>query len=131
MQRFLPLPRFVVFSIMGALTCACDALLFYSFWKGLALSAEAARIVVLPLSLTLSWWLNRSFTFKSNPQSLFKEWTGFCAINSLGAIVNALVFVGLLFMMPDLPVAIAFVAGVLAGLFFNYTGSRQFVFEKS
>jgi putative flippase GtrA len=93
------------------------------------------------VSVTFTWWGNRTFTFhehKSTGHSgILAEWFRFFLTNSFGAAANVCVYAVLLWWSPwplslmrtDLRAYPALCVGVLVGLIFNYTLSKRLVFR--
>lgn len=91
-----------------------------------------AQCVAFAVAVTVTWWLNRRFTFARHASPhLLREWAHYVAANALGAVVNNGVYVLLVLtvtLMARIPV-LAVAIGSLAGLAFNFTASRAWVFR--
>ncbi len=90
-----------------------------------------AQAVGFPLAVTVTWWLNRHFTFSPSRHSLRREWTYYVSANIVGWVVNNGSYVLLVTQSPWFhrhPIA-AVAIGSVAGMFFNFTLSRSFVFN--
>ncbi|GAA0577750.1 GtrA family protein [Rhizomicrobium electricum] len=93
------------------------------------------------VSVTFTWWGNRTFTFHEHKSSghvgILAEWFRFFLTNSFGAGANVSVYALLLWWAPwplallraDLRAYPALCVGVLVGLVFNYTLSKKLVFR--
>ena len=98
----------------------------------LAMPAKAAIAVGIVLSLVSNFALNRRFTFNAaGSGSVVHQFLGFVAACSVGGIVNYWTALRMLdlqwsFMSPQL----AAVAGIVAGMSFNFILSRQVVFRR-
>jgi dolichol-phosphate mannosyltransferase len=91
-------------------------------------SAIAGGIFVSFLS---NFFLNRRFTFSyAKHASLVPQFVGFAAASALGLVTNY--GVALLFRreFSGLPIQLAAMAGIVAGMGFNYMTSRYLVFRK-
>jgi len=98
----------------------------------LALNVPSKRAIALAIALSMVWnfVLNRRFTFSyARRQSVVRQFIGFAATCSLGALVNYLVTVATWQWFPYKQVAAAL--GVLAGTAFNFIGNRYMVFRKA
>lgn len=119
---------FLRFALVGVGGFVVDTLVLYAV-KG-ALGLYGGRVVSYFAAATFTWALNRRFTFvtvKATPK--FKQWLEFLAANALGAVVNYGVYSALVTWtvagaMPVLGVA----AGSVAGLVFNFTVNKTWVF---
>lgn len=126
-----PKAELVLFSLAGAAGFLVDAGIVWVFTKAGA-GPLTAQAVAFTVAVTVTWLLNRRFTFahQASPHWL-REWLHYVAANSIGAVVNNGVYVLLVLSMalfsrePVLAVA----AGSLAGLVFNFTASRAWVFR--
>ena len=121
----------VLFSLVGVAGFAVDAAIVWVLTRSGA-NAIIAQAVAFAVAVTVTWLLNRQFTFArhANPNRL-REWMHYVAANSLGAIINNGVYVFLVLtvaMFSKEPV-LAVAAGSLAGLVFNFTASRAWVFR--
>ncbi len=120
-----------LFSLVGAAGFVVDAAIVWALTSSGA-NAIIAQAIAFAVAVTVTWLLNRQFTFAqhASPNRL-REWMHYAAANSIGAVVNNGVYVLLVLMVamftkePVLAVA----AGSLAGLVFNFTASRAWVFH--
>ncbi|MDE1892628.1 MAG: GtrA family protein [Betaproteobacteria bacterium] len=92
-----------------------------------------AKAISFLLAVTVTWWINRTHTFKvSKDKNLVKEWIHYFSANSIGAIINNSLYVGLIFTVPitkEYP-ALAVAVGSLGGMVFNYLASKKWVFKQ-
>ena len=121
----------VLFSLVGAAGFVVDAAIVWALTSSGA-NAILAQAIAFAVAVTVTWLLNRQFTFAqhASPNRL-REWMHYVAANSLGAVVNNGVYVLLVLtvaMFSKEPV-LAVAAGSLAGLVFNFTASRAWVFR--
>jgi putative flippase GtrA len=84
-------------------------------------------------AVTFTWLGNRTLTFRDRAArtGLWREWATFVAANAIGGCVNLSVYTALVTFAPppfDNPFLAVF-AGVLAGLFLNFTLSSRVVFR--
>ncbi len=123
--------QFAKFGVVGVVGLLVDTAALYA---GLAVGLEffAARIPSFFAAATVTWILNRAFTFKGAvDEPLHKQWAKFIAANAFGGVVNYGVSVGLeagvdvVAAHPFLAVA----AGSVAGMFFNFAASKHLVFK--
>lgn len=123
--------QFVRFSIVGAVGFLVDASILYAILHGSSLGPYSSRVFSYLIAATTTWYLNRIFTFKGLSNSPPRQqWAKFVFVNVFGGAVNYGVFAILIALKtqylsePILAVAI----GSIAGLVFNFTLSRSFVF---
>lgn len=93
---------------------------------------EIAMAVAILTAMLSNFALNRRFTFSyARNGPILRQLIGFMAACSLGAVVNYLVALGVLTATGDqLPVQVAALAGIAAGMTFNFITSRYVVFHK-
>ncbi|OOZ36950.1 hypothetical protein BOW51_04770 [Solemya velesiana gill symbiont] len=123
---------FLRFCYVGAAGFITDAtilmLLVYQFGSSLV----TARLISFSIALTVTWLLNRHFTFyeKKSPEE-FNEWLRYAIINGIGGAIN----LGTYFFVISLELNlithpfIALVISSAVALIFNYWGSRLIVFR--
>jgi putative flippase GtrA len=120
--------QFLRFGLVGIGGFVVDAFVLYAV-KG-ELGLYAGRVVSYFAAATFTWAFNRRFTFISlRPAPRLKQWLEFLAANVVGAVANygaycALVKWTAAATMPVLAVA----AGSIAGLTFNFTINKVWVF---
>ncbi|MGH8564899.1 MAG: GtrA family protein [Gammaproteobacteria bacterium] len=124
--------RFLRFGLVGTAGFVVDAAALTAAMAWLGLGPYGARVVSYLAAATVTWAMNRRFTFAgADPRHPAAQWRRFVAANSVGALVNygtyaaLLAFVPLVAARPVLGVA----AGSVAGLVFNFTISKLWVFR--
>ena len=124
--------EFARFAFVGAIGFIVDALVLYACLKGLGLGLYAGRLVSYLCAATTTWYLNRRMTFAHCEQTApGKQWLRFLATNGVGGLVN---YGSYSMVVATLPAAtliplLGVAVGSIAGLFFNFTASRLFVFK--
>ena len=123
---------FIRFCLVGTAVFVFEAALLTALYAWVGLNAAQARLISFPCAVVLAWYLNRRFTFRS-ANALRVDELGRYALNNLGGLLlNAGVYFALLTFWPplrSLPI-VALGAGAVAGLAFNYLGSRHWVFRR-
>ncbi len=121
----------IKFGIVGTIGFLVDLSLLYVLLYLLGTGPYLGRAGSFLGAATVTWFLNRSFTFRdAAPEAHGRQWLRFVAVNAVGAAVNYGTYVLVLAIgtasvaLPGIGVA----AGSLAGLVFNYSLSRRFVF---
>ena len=100
---------------------------------GLAVSLGPvwAQCLAFPLAASVTWWLNRLYTFGASRHAWKMEWLRYLAANTLGFSVNNGVYFTLVLLNPfaySHP-ACAVALGSLAGMVFNFICSKRAVFN--
>ena len=121
--------HFFLFALVGTTGFLVDAgILSLLLFAGIG--SIPARLPSFLVAATYTWAANRRVTFRDQESSLIKQWAKFLLVNSAGALANLSVYTCLVW--PDggsaVSPAAAVAAGSLAGLIFNFTLSKRFVF---
>ncbi len=127
----MPKSELICFSLVGMAGFFVDAGIVWVLTR-IGLDPIMAQIYAFTVAVTVTWLLNRKFTFAHRARhNWIREWLHYVAANSVGAAVNNGVYVLLVLTValfskePVLAVAM----GSLAGLIFNFTASRYLVFR--
>jgi len=125
--------QFMLFAVIGAVGFAVDGGLMTAISKFSGLSAMEARPFSFAVAVTVTWWLNRRFTFTRSADGRVSEWMRYAAVNGFGALVNLAVFYLIMLAFPLLrayPLTVLAIAATVA-LVANFAGSRRLVFGKA
>jgi putative flippase GtrA len=123
------LPQFLRFAAVGVVGFVVDAVIVEALKQ--CAGPLVAQLLAFPVASTVTWALNRRFTFGASELPLVREWLRYVFANLFGWAANNgtyawLVFhVGVAYRHPVLAVA----AGSTAGMFFNFGASRLLVFR--
>jgi putative flippase GtrA len=126
-------PRsFVAFLIAGGIGFVVDAIVLAILFRWLGADVYAARLVSFSAAVTTTWWFNRRWTFApSRSRRTSREYVRYFGISGIGFLINFSVYAlciqasPIMASHPELALAV----GSVAGLLFNYFGSRSFVFS--
>jgi putative flippase GtrA len=127
-QRF----QFLSFATIGVVGFLVDTSVLYLAKDTLGLGLYSGRVLSFLVAATTTWLLNRTFTFGRPPvSSLWREWLRFLSVNSVGGLVNYAAYSTLVATVPLVALypALGVGAGSIAGLTFNYLGSKHAVFR--
>lgn len=125
--------RFLRFALVGGLGFVVDAGILSLLIEIFAANPYAARIVSILAAITVTWWCNRHFTFRSTQPAQHGEWLRYAALMLVGASVNYGVYaLGVAY----LPIAAitwralaALCIATLTAMLVNYNSMRLFVFK--
>ena len=124
--------QFIKFGMVGTVGFVVDASVLYGLLTLLSLDPYIGRLVSFAAAATVTWLLNRHFTFRGSPRSgAAGQWMRFVSVVGFGGAVNYTVYALLiasdlgLLSMPLVGVA----AGSLSGWAINFTLSRTLVFN--
>jgi putative flippase GtrA len=122
------------FAMIGSIGFLVDAAVLTGLVSGLGWGLYEARGVSFSLAVSVTWYLNRRFTFTERRSADRKrEYARYVAVQIIGALINlgvyALVASGFpaLAAYPVIPLA----AGSSVAMLFNFLASRRFAFVAS
>jgi putative flippase GtrA len=123
---------FLRFALVGAAGFVVNEAALWIALRYLHLGKDTAWFFAFVPAVTFTWWGNRSFTFREHAstgaRAMLHEWVRFVTTNSFGALVNLVVYELLIHLTTASPL-LALACGVLAGMVFNFTLSKRFVFR--
>ncbi len=125
------LTEFLRFAAVGVVGLLADMAALTIALQALHLDVYSGRVFSYLIAATTTWALNRRFTFKSTDPAP-AQWAKFLGANALGGAVNYGVYAAIVTFSargaawPVLGVA----AGSVAGLAFNFSVSKVWVFKK-
>lgn len=119
------------FCLVGALVFIAEAMVLALLVQLLMLNPELGRVISFPLAMSLAWYLNRRFTFRSRATARLRELGNYALTNMLGLAANLLAYYSLLMFAPAFPFyeMLALAAGSVAGLLLNFLSARWWVFR--
>jgi len=121
----------VRFGMVGSVGFAVDAGWLTVLTRYGGMSPYSARVVSFLFAITVTWMLNRRFTFASHNRRR-AEYTRHVCVQLIGGATNYAIFAALLWRFPDLErqpvIPLAFASGV--AMFVNYFGSRVWTFAQ-
>lgn len=124
--------QFLRFACVGAITYFVDAGVLTAVLAVAPGRFYLGRLVSYVAAASFAWALNRRFTFGASG-SRWRQWLRYLLANLSGGLANYAVYAGLIEIAGfcRLYPALAVAAGAVAGLSFNFTASRRFVFALS
>lgn len=124
-------PRFLV---VGTIGFVVDASVLHLLVAYTPLDLYAGRVVSYLIAATMTWVLNRNFTFRaqsSSPIGAPRQWARYIGINAIGGVINWIVYsLGVTYfdvMREFLFLAVA--AGSIVALVFNFYSNKYWVFR--
>ncbi len=122
------LRQFALFALVGGAGFVVDASVLVFLVDVLDVNVYAARVVSWLVTVTFTWRLNRSITFRSaDRHGAWQQWLRFVAANFGGGLINLTVST-LLIAVADFAPVPAVACGALSGLLWNFVSSRRLVF---
>ncbi|WOT04698.1 GtrA family protein [Shewanella youngdeokensis] len=120
------------FLLVGGGVFIVDAALFYLFAAVLGWGLASARVAAFLIAVVLSWLVNRCWTFRYRVQApMGAQVLASLVVSGTAAIANLSVFyfISQWFEGSPLGAVMAFSAGVLTGLVFNWFGANYWIFK--
>ena len=122
--------RFRRFLGVGAIGFAVDAGVLLLLVHAFGVLPLVARIPSFLSAATVTWWLNRRWTFAAHDRRpSIGEWTLYLGSNGIGNAINLLVY-AVLSTAVGLPPLASLAAASVAALTFNYHASARIVFRR-
>ncbi len=134
--RFLPhADRFSKFFLTGGLGFLVDASVFLILIHPLSISVYVARVLSFLVAVSITWYLNRTFTFvdRSDRNKAKSEYSRYFGVQVAGATLNYGIFVVSLTVLSGLRGAplIALTIGSAVAMLFNYLGAHYVAFPRN
>ncbi|HRP62002.1 MAG TPA: glycosyltransferase family 2 protein [Phycisphaerales bacterium] len=121
------LTQFLAVGLSG--TVVNLAVLTLLLWMGLM--TEVALAAEILISITSNFVLNRRFSFSyARDGSLHRQYVSFVAVCSLGALINYVTAIAMIWQWPELMPQLAALVGIAVGTAFNYVLSYYAVFRR-
>lgn len=118
------------FLIVGSIGFAVDGGILLILTSFAGWMPVPARVVGIPVAVSVTWWFNRMWTFKSGrARSMEHQYALYFVVQLAGLAVNFAIFAGLVRLpwFATCPIAALAVAST-AAMFATYVLSRYFVF---
>lgn len=123
--------RVLRFASVGVVGFVVDAGLLVVLAAGGA-NVYGARLVSFPVAVTLTWYLNRAWSFDVYATDRpLREYLSYFSVQVVAALANFVIYAMLLRFVLGERLQMAFAAlavGAIAGMVINYLGSRRIVF---
>ncbi len=130
-QRFPWLRELISFALVGVAGLIVDAAVLW-WMLDLGLDRYTGRVPSYLAAATVTWALNRHFTFRGQGSgSLFRQWTKFLVANLSGLVANFLTYTLCVTFVPiavDYPL-LGLIPASIVGLLFNFVASKHLVFK--
>lgn len=126
--------QFIKFGLVGTVGFIVDALILLLLVHKFSFSIESSRIFSFSGAVFVTWILNRKFTFsKIEDTSKKKEYSLYLVIQTIGACLNYLIFISLVYyniFFQDYLIVSLGIASLIA-MFFNFYISKKFIYIKN
>ncbi|MBI5558579.1 MAG: GtrA family protein [Deltaproteobacteria bacterium] len=127
------LPEFCKFCLAGTVGFVADAGSLQLLVNAGGLNPYLSRLFSYLFAATITWWLNRRFTFAAcNGVCWQGQWLRYLAVNAAGGGVNYGIYALAVFLSGFVRhhLYLGVAAGSVVGLAVNFTASRLLVFRR-
>lgn len=124
-------PQLLRFGVVGGVGFLVDSGVLYAS-MACGLGFGSGRIVSFLSAVTVTWLLNRRFTFDAAQQtSLAREGLAYLAAMSLGGLLNLCTYAMIMVLLPYHPVLpiMGVAVGSLVGMAVNFAGAKWWVYR--
>jgi putative flippase GtrA len=124
--------QFLRFCLVGALGFVTDFATLYAGVTWLGFGTIGGRILSFLVAATVTWKLNRHFTFDRQDAGSAREWLHYLLFTSMGGAINVAVYQVWLYLTDHTPVNLflGVAAGSGAAMLFNFMVSKRAVFAE-
>lgn len=119
--------------MVGGVGFAVDTAALYLLARGAGLDLYSARVASYLIAASVTWWLNRHFTFETTARPSAGEWVKYVTLNAVGALVNYGIYAAAITWTATAraePV-IAVALGSAVAMVVNFLANRHLVFRNS
>ena len=122
--------EFFKFSVVGVTALIFETCLIFVLYK-IGIDPKYGRIISIPLAILLTWYLNRTFTFKNKNQKKIKQYGKYFFVIIFGISINYSIYLYVLQLMEErqFSYVIAICCGSLSSMFFNFGFAKYQVFK--
>ena len=119
------------FALAGAVGFAVDVGVLALLLALTSLGPFIARLIAIASAMAVTWLINRRFTFDDSPHSLAKEGARYGGVGLSSALLNYLVYSGIILALPRLYPVLAVAASSFIAAAWSDFGYSRFVFGGS
>jgi putative flippase GtrA len=123
--------QFLRFGVVGAAGFSVDAVILY-FLISAGVDPYLARVLSFAAAVSVTWTLNRAWTFKSAPgDGRRNRYARYLAVQIAAVLVNYVCYAAVLSFISATPLnaVFALAVGSAVGLAVNFTGAKGLVFN--
>lgn len=122
--------RLVRFLFAGGVGFAADAAALWLLLAVTPLGPFVARLLSIGFALTVTWLINRHFTFSPSSRGIAKEGARYGGVGIATSIVNYLVYSAILLTLPAMPPLAALAIASLIAMALSFLGYSRLVFDR-
>lgn len=122
--------RLVRFLFAGGVGFVADAAALWLLLAVTPLGPFVARLLSIGFALTVTWLINRHFTFSPSSRGIAKEGARYGGVGIATSIVNYLVYSAILLTLPAMPPLAALAIASLIAMALSFLGYSRLVFDR-
>lgn len=121
--------QFIKFCLVGVFNTAFDFVIYYFLTRSMGLYFLLANAISVFLAMTVSFFINKKWTFRNNNPKIKKQYLKFALVNLVYFIINnGLIFIGVHYLGGhDLGVKIVV---TIIGLSWNFLANKYWTFKE-
>ena len=122
--------EFIKFSVVGISALIFETFLIFCLYK-VGIDPKYSRIISIPLAILLTWYLNRTFTFKNKNTQKIKQYGKYFFVIIFGVSINYSVYLYILGLIGErqFSYVIAICFGSISSMLFNFLFAKFIVFK--
>ncbi len=121
--------KFMAFAVTGGLGFLADFAMLAFLIHSAGSNPFSARVLSILFAMTLTWLVNRRFTFGPSGAAIVMEGARYGGVSLAASLVNYSVYVLTIAAIPGIPPLAALIAGSAVAMAFSWTGYSRFVFR--
>ncbi|CAG1011576.1 MAG: GtrA family protein [Rhizobiaceae bacterium] len=118
------------FLLTGGIGFLADAGALALLLAATPLDPFAARVLSIGFALTITWLINRNFTFRPSSRGLVREGARYGGVGIGTSLVNYAAYAGALALVPGLPPLLALAFGSAVAIAASWLGYSRLVFDR-
>jgi putative flippase GtrA len=123
------LAKVLGFAASGGLAFLTDAMTLETLTRVFDMAPQVARVIAIALAMVVGWFAHRTMTFQIARAPTIMEFLRYAAVAWSTALINYLIFVGILWQWPDVRPLGALVFASLCAMILSYLGMKFGVFN--
>jgi putative flippase GtrA len=128
------LPRQLIrFGMVGTIGFVVDSMALLLLAQHFAIAPLPARVCSFVIAATVTWKLNRNYTFRKVASAAWREWAKYLLATAFGGACNVAVFKAWIWLTDETPhnLVIGVAVGSLAAMVLNFAIAKKVVFKNT
>lgn len=125
-----PPGRFLRFLVTGGIGFVADAVALQALVAGAAMDPVAARLLSIAFALTVTWLINRHFTFTPSSRGMLREGARYGGVGLGASLLNFTAYAAIMASFPAVPPLAALVVASATAMALSWLGYSRIVFDR-